>query len=545
MKNKHPVAGGKLGTLSLLLFLCGIILSALVMPMLALLKRAFEFEPFYAGFAKELSNTITRQAIFNSVWVTFAASAVAVIFAFFFAYMVHFKLSGRLQKFFRFFAVLPILLPSITYGVVIIYLFGKMGVFTRLLGFQLPIYGPLGIIMGSFFYAFPTAFLLMSQAFANIDARYLEAAQTLGASRFSQFKDIELPIMKYAVFSSFMVSFTMIFTDYGISVSVGGNFATLPLLFYKKVIGLLDFSRGAIFGIFILVPAMGIYLLDVLYFNKKRASSAQNIRPVPVSRMNILQKTGMVAITLMIVIPLIVVCIAPFIKGWPYEPTLTFDHFSRILKSGKLGQLIWNSVIISFLSGLFGMALAFISGYIHVRAKGGFGPLKKAIHGLYMVSLAVPGLALGLAYALFFKGTPLYNTAAILVIVNIVHFFGSPYMMFVSHFKLLNPNLEDTCRSLGGKWYHIIRDVILPNSRRVVLDTFVYVFTNSMITISAVSMLFSSKTMLLSLQITTFNDQSAMESAIAVSLVIFVINAIAKLLQSIRTDRGRKQKDPA
>ena len=526
----------KSGTLLVIFLLLGFVLFNLVLPMLALLQKAVDFKPSYAGFVRELTNNTTQQAILNSMWVTFIASAAAVVFAFFFAYVIQFKLEKRQQKFFRFFAILPMLLPSITYGIVIIFLFGKAGIFTRLLGFQLPIYGPLGIIMGSFFYAFPTAFLLLSQAFANIDARHLEAAITIGAKPFPRFRDIVLPIVKYAVFSSFAVCFTMIFTDYGISISVGGNFPTIPLLFYRRVIGLMDFSRGAIFSAFILVPAITVYLLDIMYFSRKQANSSQNIRPVPISRMNGFQKAGFGFIIIVISVPLIVVCVAPFIKGWPYDPTFTFDHFRHMLRGGKLGQLIWNSVSISFMSGLLGMALAFTAGYIYVRSKNACGVLKKLTHGLYMISLAIPGLALGLGFALFFKGGPIYNTAVILVFVNVIHFIGSPYMMVVSHFKLLNPKLEDICRSLGGKWYHIVKDVIIPNSRRVLLDVFVYIFTNSMITISAVSMLFSSKTMLLSLQITNYNNQGARESAIAVSLLIFIINAALKLWQSMSRD---------
>ena len=543
--NKNTAGfNGKRSTLMLLFLLLGIILINLIFPLFSLLRQAVDFTPIYEGFRRELTNGVTARAIFNSTWVTSIASVLAVVLAFFFAYIVQFKLQKRVQRFFRFFAVLPMLVPSITYGIIIIYLFGKMGIFTQLMGFQLPIYGPLGIIMGSFFYAFPAAFLLLSQAFANIDSRYLEAAITIGAGSFSRFKDIVLPIMKYAIFSAFMVCFTMIFTDYGMSISVGGNFTTLPLLFYKKVIGLLDFSRGAIFSTFILMPAVIMYLLDVLYFSKKQVSSSQNIRPVAITPANLLQKIGFVAILLIIAVQLIVVCVAPFIKGWPYDPTFTLDHFSRMFLAGKLGRLIWNSVSIALVSGFLGMALAFITGYTYVRNKKGNSVLKKLIHGMYMVSLAIPGLALGLGFVLFFKGSFVYNTAMILVMVNITHFIGSPYMMVVSHFKLLNPNLEDICRSMGGKWYHIMKDVIIPNSKRVLMDAFVYIFTNSMITISAVSMLFTSKTMLLAVQLTTYNDQGSWESAIAVSLIILVINAAMKLWQSMYMDGKRLTQSP-
>ena len=535
---KQPAPRKHYGSALVILLLLAIITLNLILPLFALLRQAFDFQPALAGFVREFRSATTRRAVLNSLWVTSTASLIVVTLAFYFAYVVEFKLQGRLQKFFRFFAILPILMPSITYGIVIIYLFGKMGVFTRLLGFQLPIYGPLGIIMGSFFYAFPIAFLVLSQAFANFDARYKEAAESIGAKPFAQLRDILLPIMKYAVFSAFTVCFTMIFTDYGIPISVGGNFPILPLQFYKNVIGLLDFHRGAIYSILILLPAAAFYLLDLFYFSKKQVSSGHNIRQVPVSRMTPPQRLGFAAVTLVVLIPLLVVCIAPFIRGWPYSPVLTLDNFRLLIDSGKLGRLLSNSILVSLASGFFGTVLAFTAGYTYIRNKNANPTMKKLTHGLYMASLSVPGLALGLAFALFFRGSFVYNTFVILVMVNIVHFFGSPYLMAISHFKLLNPKLEDICRSMGGNWLHIVKDVLIPNSWQVLTDVFVYIFTNSMVTISAVSMLYTSKTMLLSLQLTTFNDQGAWENAIAVSLIIFVINAALKLWQSLRAAQG-------
>ena len=525
---------------ALILLLLAIVVVNLILPLLALVRQAFDFEPVFSGFAKELSGATTRRAIFNSLWVSLVASAIAVAFAFFFAFMVRFKLRLRVRRYFLFFAILPILAPSITYGIVILYLFGKMGVITRLMGYQLPIYGPLGIIMGSFFYAFPVAFLVLSQAFDSYDARYKEVADTLGAKPFSQFKDILFPIMKYAVFSAFAVCFTMVFTDYGIPLSVGGTFPILPLQFYRTVIGLLNFHRGAIFSAFILIPALAFYFLDLLYFSKKQTASIQNAKPIPITPMNLLQKLGFGLLFMIILIPILVICVAPFVRGWPYSPVFTLANFRLLISTGKLGKLTFNSVFVAALSGFFGTILAFTAGYMYIRDKTSYPILKKLTHGMFMVSLSIPGLALGLAFALFFKGSFVYNTYAILVIANIVHFFGSPYMMVISHFKLLNPKLEDICRSMGGNWFHIIKDVLIPNSLKVLLDVFVYFFTNSMITISAVAMLFTSSTMLLSVQITTFNDQGAWESALAVSLVIFAINACVKLWQNIGAARPRR-----
>ncbi len=538
--------GRKLLEATLTLLLIAVICVNLIFPLLTLLGKSLDFSPFYEGFRKTLSGAATKRAIGNSLKVTLTASAISVSAAFFFAYIVELKLKPKARRVLRFASILPMLVPSITHGVVIVYLFGNMGIFTRLFGVHLPIYGPLGIIMGSFFYAFPTAFIVLSQAFANLDGRYFETSRMLGASPNRRFFDIILPIMKYAVFSAFAVCFTMIFTDYGIPVSVGGTYPVLSVLFYKNVIGMLDFSKGAIFSTIILLPAAGVYLLDTLYFSKKNTATSQNIRPVDSGRFSLPQRLGFALVLAVILIPVLVICVSPFISAWPYDVSLTLRHFQRLVAGGAIGRLLTNSLGIAAATGAIGTVLAFAAGYIYVRCKTpGLGKLKKLMHGLYMVSLAIPGLALGLSFALFFRGTPLYNTTLVLVIVNIIHFFGSPYMMVLTHLKLLNPNLESICRTLGGGTLRAITSVILPNSKKVLFDIFVYFFTNSMVTISAVSLLYKASTMTLALQITAFNDQGAWESAIAVSLIIFAINMAIKLIQAMRlTDRKGKAAMP-
>ena len=276
-------------------------------------------------------------------------------------------MTAKRRPLLRFLAILPMLVPSITHGLVIVYLFGKMGIVTRLTGIQLPIYGPLGIVMGSFFYAFPLAFLVLSQALINLDGRLFETAAMLGVRPLRRFFDITLPIMKYALFSAFAVCFTMIFTDYGIPLSVGGTYSIIPLLFYKNVIGMLDFSKGAIYSTMILVPAVIVYLLDILYFSKKQVSSTRNVVQVRSGRFHPVQKLFFAMLLVMLVVPIALILITPFIQSWPYDMTLTFSHFARIITVGKLGSLILNSVLIALMTGVLGTLLSLAAGYMYVR----------------------------------------------------------------------------------------------------------------------------------------------------------------------------------
>ena len=62
------------------------------------------------------------------------------------------------------------------------------------------------------------------------------------------------------------------------------------------------------------------------------------------------------------------------------------------------------------MTGVLGTLLSLAAGYMYVRVASVPSGLKKLAHALYITSLAIPGLALGLAFAMFFRGTPIYNT---------------------------------------------------------------------------------------------------------------------------------------
>ncbi len=528
--DNYESAGRKRVIRIALLILLAVITVNLVIPISLLLAKSVDFAPFWAGYRKVLGSGTFKTALWNSVKVTAVAASISVIAAYFFAYTVEFKLKGRLRSVFRLIAILPMLVPSITHGIVIVNLFGNMGIFTRLFGIGLDIYGPMGIIMGSFFYAFPTSFLVFSQAFITLDVRLYENARILGVKPARRFYDILLPMTRYAVFSAFTVCFTMIFTDYGVPLSVGGSYPILPILFYKNVVGLLDFSSGAIYSVFMLIPAVIVFVLDVMVFSKRQAST-KSTTLLDTGKFLTLQKLFFVFLTFVIVVCLSVILFIPFVNNWPYSLTPTLKHFKLINNNGKLIKLLGNSLLISFGTAAFGTLLSFSKGYLYVRDQNNNTLLKKATHGLYTATLAIPGLALGLGFVMFFKGSFLYGTIALLIIVNVIHFFGSPYMMTISHFKLLDPNFESVCRSLGASYLRMLADVIIPCSKKLLTDVFVYFFTNTMITISAVSMLYNSRTMTLAVQITAFNDQGSWESAVSVSLVILLVNVMMKIVQ--------------
>ena len=145
-----------------------------------------------------------------------------------------------------------------------------------------------------------------------------------------------------------------------------------------------------------------------------------------------------------------------------------------------------------------------------------------------ITSMAIPGLVLGLSYVLFFKGSFIYGTLAILILVNSMHFFASPYLMIYNSFNIINKNLEDVGATLNISRPRILLGVLVPQTKDTLVEMLSYFFVNSMMTISAVSFLANSNTRQLSLMIRQFEGGRLMECAAFVSLMILFVNLLVK-----------------
>ena len=192
--------------------------------------------------------------IINSLVVTSISTCISVVLAFALAWCLN-RTQIRFRAVFSVLFTIPMLIPSISHGMGLVLLFGDNGIITNTFGIHLPIFGYLGIIMGSLLYSFPVAFLMLTDIFQYEDYSTYEAAQVLGLSKWKQFVTITLPNMKKTLISVIFATFTLIFTDYGVPLVIGGKVMTLPVYMYREVVGLMNFSEGAIIGVLLLIPA--------------------------------------------------------------------------------------------------------------------------------------------------------------------------------------------------------------------------------------------------------------------------------------------------
>ena len=483
----------------------------------------------------------------NTLYISVISTIISVSVAFVFAYVLTRKaIPGK--KPLQFISMLPMFAPTMLLGMSLIYLFGNKGLLTQL-GLKIALYGKVGIIISESIYCFPGALMILKVAFSAADNRLYEAAEVMGTGSFRKMVTITLPGIKYGLINAVFVCFTYSFTDFGAPSVVGGNITVLATDIYKQVIGQQNFNMGAVVGIFMMIPTVISFVVDRI--TSARTSSAISSRSVPY-QIHPDKKTDTAAgifcwtVAVLLIAFFGVSLFGSLVTSWPYNLSLTLKHydFSKVGAGSGLAS-IRQSLKVSVLTALLGTAIAFTVAYLIEKLK----VFPKLRRGMYLFSImpnAVPGTVIGLAYILFFNpktfpipGTKLalvnsfqflYGTTAILVIVNIIHYFSVPFVTASTALKRLDQEFETVSESLSVPFYKTFFRITVPMSVSALLEMLAYYFMNSMITVSAVIFLYTPATRLASVVILNVKGAGDDAEAAALCMVIMGINIIVRLI---------------
>ncbi len=500
----------------------GCILLFAILPLMTL-----AFHVSTADWQYILKDNVFWEAIKNSLIYTTASAVITTVLALAAAYLLN-SASLRKKNLYVIALTLGMLVPTISVGLGLRILFGTNGFIDLLTGVEIEIRGFPGLIMGSVMTSFPATFLILYDALHYEDKGPYDAASIMGIPRSSTFFKLTIPYLRIALISAFFACFTLIFSDYGMPMEIAGKVKTLPMYLYDQFMGSFQYGRGSIAGFVLLVPSIISFVFDLIF---KDQSSEKQDRLIKAEK-SFSRTASVVLVVLCIVLftPQLAFISLSFTQSFPNDLSFTFDHIANIFSNTHgvgLTAYILNSLELAFLTALLGTGFAYLLGYLSVRQTGRMG---KAIDLLALSTIAIPGLVLGIGFIFMFKGTngTFYGTILILIVVNIFHFIGSPYLLAKNCLNKINSEYEVIGETLGISKGRIITNVIIPSSATTLVEMFSYFFLNSMITISAVAFLCTYDNQPLSILITTCEKNSNYEMQSVISLIILFLNAAAR-----------------
>ena len=515
---------------------------AVVFPLYSLLSMSLQdMDGEYVGlenFRIYFDTPALFASITNSLSVAISATLIVLGIAFVYAYALT-RTRMPLRWFFRGVALIPILAPSLLAAISLIYWFGNQGVLKSWLGGG-SIYGPVGIIIGSCFWVFPHALMILLTALSTADARLYEAAEALRTPKWRVFWTVTLPGAKYGILSAGFVVFTLVITDFGVPKVIGGRYNVLATDVYKQVVGQQNFEMGAVVSLVLLLPALVAFIAD--RWVQRKQVALLSARAVPYQPKSEPLRDGLlfifctiVAVTLLAMIAM--AAYASFVTFWPYNLTLSLKNYNFDVMDGGGWEAYFNSIRMAIYCAIFGTGLIFVGGYLVEKARG-VSWLRTLLHLAAMLPLAVPGLVLGIAYIFFFNHPDnplgfLYGTMGILVICTIVHFYTVSHLTCLTALKQLDPEFEAVSLSLKTPVWRTVGKVTLPVCLPTLLDVGSYLFLNAMTTVSAVVFLYSPETMLASVAVLNMDDAGDIAPAAAMAMMIVYTSAVFRILHAL------------
>ena len=531
--------------------LCVLLLGAwllvtLILPLSTLLIKSFENADGdwigWDNYALYFSTPALSDSLWNSLWVSSLITLITLPLAYTYAYaLTRSAMPGK--GLFKALALIPILAPSLLPAISLIYLFGNQGLLNDwLMGAS--IYGPLGIVIAQVFYVFPHALMILVVALSMADARHYEAARVLGASSLRTFLTVTLPGSKYGLISAGFVVFTLAITDFGIAKVIGGRFNVLATDIFKQVIGQQNFQMGAVVGFVLLLPAVLAFGVD--RWVQHRQVALLNGRSVPLVPQRHAPRDWALWVFCAVVASAMLVMLgmavwASLVTRWPYNLNLTWANYQFSEFDSEGWKAYFNSLRLAAWTAVVGTVVVFSGAYVMEKTRG-FAWVRTGTQLMAMLSMAVPGLVLGLSYIFFFNapGHPLgfiYGTMAILVINSVAHFYTVSHITASTALKQLDGEFESVSASLKVSVGRMFGRVTVPVCTPAVLDISIYLFVNAMTTVSAVIFLYGSNTKLASVSIIHMDEAGFTAAAAAMAVVIVATSAAVKLIHSVLTHR--------
>ena len=227
-------AGAGLGRVPVVLVLPAALATAvLVLPLVAMVAATD-----LGALPEQLASPPLRQALWLSVTTSTAAMLACLVLGLPLAWLLaRVDLPGR--RVLRVLVTVPLVLPPVVAGVALRTAFGRTGLLgaplEALTGFTFP-FTAWGVVLAHVFVALPFVVLSIEGALRTADPALDGVAATLGASRWTTFRRVTVPLALPGILAGMVLGWARSLGEFGATITFNGNYPgttqTMPTLVY-------------------------------------------------------------------------------------------------------------------------------------------------------------------------------------------------------------------------------------------------------------------------------------------------------------------------
>lgn len=532
----------------------------------------YHFRRLFATGENDYSWIQFYEPFLNTLFVSLAASLIAIAFGGFVAFLVtrtNLKYIHFISAVFTF----PYIMPSWTLALfwetffknVNIGLKTSNGIMASVFGVYMPewfVYGafPIALVLG-LHYA-PYAYILIGAMLRNMDANLEEAATILRTSRFRIICCITLPVVRPAMMSTFLLVFASSMSAYSVPVFLGA-----PVRYYMlstKMKSLMDSYPGQAYIIAAVMIAMGtvILLLNQRVTNSRRHFTTVTGKSGQISKIDL--GRAKYALAIVLVILMLLVAVAPLItfamesviiKAGDYTPgNMTLDFWigkdltdrldqgdsTGILLNPKVWSALGYSLALAAVCALVAGTCGILAGYGIARRRG--SRLANLVNSLSFFPYLMPSLAFGAIYLAMSAKLPWLRGFLLLALAGSVKYLPFASRSGLNAMLQLSGEIEEAAVINGVPWWKRMARVIIPIQKANFLSGYLVPLVSCMRELSLFVLLVPTSNTILTTMLMQYSEKGWAQFGNAINLliifVVLLITFIVNRLTGASIDKG-------
>lgn len=368
------------------------------------------------------------------------------------------------------------------------------------------VFQPTGLILIMTLSKFPLAYLTTYSAMEWKVEQLTDAARLCGASKFRVWRTIQVPLLMPAILAGGALVFMDTVGDFGLPASIAAvyRFPTLPYTIYSAIYtSPIRFDMAGVLS-FYLVVLIGLAMFVQFFALRKSrfdflSGRATRVTSKPSGKWGYpLAVANLIFLSVILGIPIGSNLIMSFSGSQADKikhSNFTLAHYQQLISDHtELTVGLTHSLLIAAGAALIGLFIGLAVAYVLTYSKFG---LKPVIEIISLVTLAVPGVVLGIGYIFVWNqrwlepfGLLLYGTPWILVLASVAGAIPVITRIIVGALAKIPENLMFAAELQGGSLLHHLRYILIPLVRGALLTAALAAFGGSVFDLAVNSILF-------------------------------------------------------
>lgn len=370
-------------------------------------------------------------------------------------------------------------------------------------GLHALVFQPAGLVVVMTLSKFPLAYLTVSAALEWRVEQLNDAARLSGASPWTVWRTIQLPLLLPALLSGAMLVFMDTVGDFGLPASIATVFRypTLPYSVYSALYTSpirFDMAGALSFYLVLLIAlamSVQLYMLRRSRYDFLTSRAVRSEARKPRRGAAILVTGNLLFLAVVLGIPFGSNLLMSITGEGADRHRLTLAHYRELFHSGGVMlEGMTHSLQIAAMAAVIGLVVGFLIAYVLTFSQF---KLRRTIDVISLVSLAVPGIVLGIGYIFIWNqrwlepiGLLLYGTPWILILASVAGAIPVITRVIVGAMAKVPAQLLSAAQMQGASFSRRIFTVLAPLTRGAIVAAGLAAFGATVFDLAIASILY-------------------------------------------------------